>query len=235
MDDYGHFSGDILEQGTERAHRFTLPGWRPPRGAVILAAVTLAVGLGAGYLVGRQQGAHGAAAAAAPRATTAQPTAVPPTGPPGLTFVSQPATGVSFDLPPLTQQPGACSAQVGQDYELGIPVVNNSPRAIPLHAVTPVSGAKGMLEVLSWQWNPCGYNGAGATWEVSGITSGAEYLQPGQGAWLTVTVKPLVTCPAGVPVQFRVTYSTSHGQTSMMLPGFNDLSSVHFPGCATRG
>jgi hypothetical protein len=74
-----------------------------------------------------------------------------------------------------------------------------------------------------------------STWEVAGVTQAITVLEPGQTAWLTATVKPLVACPTGVPLQFHVTYSVNHRTSSSTLPGFSDLSAIHFTGCANHG
>jgi len=62
--DEGSSEPDFLEQGGRlRLPRLPSPGWRPSRGASILAALTLAIGLAVGYAAGHSQ-ARGAAAAA---------------------------------------------------------------------------------------------------------------------------------------------------------------------------
>jgi hypothetical protein len=237
----GYSDEDIVSQGGEREPRFRVPGWRPPRAAAILAAVTLVVGVGAGYSVGRQQGGRGAASSAGAQSTAsgspanasgASPSAAPT---PSQSALNQLTFGGGPDAPPLTQEPGSCSAPAGKDFEVGVPVTNTSQQAISLRDITPVLPLRGLLSVLSWQWNPCGYNGAGTTWEVSGITEGSPSLEPGQNAWLTATVKPLVRCPAAAPLQFRVAYTAGNDTATATLPGFSDLTSVKFPGCSGEG
>jgi hypothetical protein len=229
----GHLREDILEQGSEREPRFTFPDWRPSRAAGILAIVTLVAGLGIGYSVGKQQGSHSAAAPAPPAASTTPAGQLPPTYPWNPSSVVRLIAGMGLNA--LTQEPGTCSAQVGQDYEVGIPVTNASQQPVTLRTVKPVPGVTGMLSVLSWQWTPCGYNGAGATVQVPGTTQVITILQPGQSSWLTATVKPLVACPTGAPLQFHVTYLVNGRALSSTLRGFSDLSTVHFAGCASRG
>lgn len=226
----GHLREDILEQGSEREPRFTFPDWRPSRAAGILAVVTLVVGLGIGYSVGKQQGSHSAAASAPPAASAEQ---LPPTYPWNPSSVTRLIAGMGLNA--LTQEPGTCLAQVGQDYEVGIPVTNASQQPVTLGTVKPVPGVTGMLSVLSWHWSPCGYHGAGATLQVPGTTQVITILEPGQSSWLTATVKPLVACPTGASLQFHVTYQVNGRTRSSTLRGFSNLSTVHFTGCASRG
>lgn len=233
---------DILEQGSEREPRFTLPGWRRFRAAGILAAVTLLAGLAVGYSVGKQQGDHTSATAtpASPR-PTASPTnptyssnPLSPVNPADPAYSSkviiQATTGqviVSFplDSPTLTENPGTCSVQVGQNLELGIPVTNESTGPVLLQSVKPDLYGFKLLKVLSWQWGPCGFNPDGTP------STTATVLSPGATTWLTVTVKPLVACPGPAPLEFNVTYSANQRNSSVMLPGFSDLTGVSYSGC----
>ena len=227
---------DIVEQGSEHEPRFTLPNWRPSRAAGILAAVTLLAGLAVGYSIGKQQGGHtsATAASASPRPTASA------TNPASPAFLVNPAysstvtiqtntgqiiTSFPLDGPTLTQNPGTCSVQVGQNLELGIQVTNQSPGLVLLQSVKPDLYGFKLLKVLSWQWGPCGFNPDGTP------STTATALLPGQTAWLTVTVKPLVACPAPAPVQFDVTYSANQQNSSVMLPGFSDLTGVSYSGC----
>jgi hypothetical protein len=71
--DEGSSEPDILEQRVRlRLPRLPSPGWRPSRGASILAAVTLAIGLAAGYAAGHSQARGAAAAAEKPAAPAGQ-------------------------------------------------------------------------------------------------------------------------------------------------------------------
>src|SRR5215472_16571012 len=112
--DEGSTEPDVLERGGRpRLLRLPSPGWRPSRGASILAAVTLAIGLGAGYAVGHGQG----------RGANAVPEKPPsPAGPASGTIVAEaPPASIGFGLA-LAQETGTCSVQAGRDLELGIPV-----------------------------------------------------------------------------------------------------------------
>ena len=207
MDGGGPVPEDIVEQGSERGPRFTFPDWRPSRAARILAAGGLLVGLAVGYAVGKQQSGH---AQAAPRSTAFPMRQLP--------------TATPFYGPALTEESGTCSTQVGQNLELGIPVTNTSTETVLLHSVKPELHGFKLLKVLSWQWGPCGYDG-------DRITPDAVVLEPGETIWLTITVEPLVNCPAPAPVQFLITYMVSQQNSSVTLPGFTDLSAVRYSGC----
>jgi hypothetical protein len=206
---------DVVALGSERGPRFTMPGWRPSRAAAILAVVTLLAGLAVGYAIGIRQGGPARVAAGTPAASSAAPrSAASPADQPDFTLYGQ----------ALTEEPGTCSTQVGDDLELGIPVTNRSAETVLLESAEPVAEVPGLLKVLSWSWAPCGFDG-------DGITPDTVELGPGQTTWLTATVKPLVACPGPAPLQFRVTYSVNRHQASFTLPGFSDLSAVRYSGC----
>jgi len=201
---------DILDQGGRlRPPRWPSPGWRVSRGASILAAVTLAIGLAAGYGVGHGQGRGSVAAPEKPAAPEKHAPA------------SQ--APIDFGLA-LTEDPGTCSVQAGHDLELGIPVTNRSGQTVLLESVKPVLPVPGMLKVLSWRWDPCGFDN-------DGIVPDTVALGPGETTWVTAVVQPLVACPGPAPLQFLVTYSVSRQKDTFNLPGFPDLSAVHYSGC----
>ena len=201
--DEGSSEPDFLEQGGRlRLPRLPSPGWRPSRGASILAALTLAIGLAVGYAAGHSQ-ARGAAAAAI--------------------FAEAPSASIGFGLA-LTQDPGTCSVQAGRDLELGIPITNRSGETVLLESVKPVQPVPGMLKVLSWRWDPCGFDN-------DGILPDTVTLGPGETTWVTAVVQPLVACPGPAPLQFQVTYSVNSQQSTSTLPGFPDLGAVHYSGC----
>jgi hypothetical protein len=207
--DEGSSEPDILEQGGRpRLLRLPSPGWRPSRGASILAAVTLAIGLAVGYAAGHGQGPGTAATPEKPAAPAGQAPA-----------------SIGFGLA-LTEDPGTCSVQAGRDLELGIPVTNRSGQTILLESVKPVPPVPGMLKVLSWRWDPCGF-------DKDGIIPDTVALGPGQTTWVTAVVQPLVACPGPAPLQFQVTYSANSHKSTSDLPGFPDLSAVRYSGCPT--
>ena len=214
--DEGSSEPDILEQGGRpRLLRLPSPGWRPSRGASILAAVTLAIGLAAGYAAGHGQGRGTVAAPEKPAAPAGQ-------APGGLASVAPPAS-TGFGLA-LTEEPGTCSVQAGRALQLGIPVTNRSGQTVLLESVKPVLPVPGMLKVLSWRWDPCGFDN-------DGIVPATVALGPGETTWVTAVVQPLVACPGPAPLQFQVTYSVNRQKTTFNLPGFPDLGAVHYSGC----
>lgn len=204
--------GDVVELGGGR--RFRLPGWRPSRGAEILAVATLVVGLAAGYATG----SSGARSAARPQPTVTV-TAFPPGPVPDASFSS-------VASPALTQDPDVCAVQTGRDtMELGIQLVNESTQTLTLtnaKAVLPLGG----LTQLTWQWGTCGAL-------INGPVQGDYSLSPGQGAWLTVTFQVQLRCPAPVPVQFNVAYRVKGHSGAVSLSGFSNLGEVPYSGCGT--
>jgi hypothetical protein len=204
---------DILEQETRL--RLPSPGWRPSRAASILAAVTLAIGLAAGYAAGHSQG-RGTAAAPSKSAT---PEIQAPGG-----AVSETIDALAPSGPALTENPGTCSVQAGRDLELGIQVTNQSAGTVLLESVKPVSPVPGLLKVLSWHWDPCGFDN-------DGIVPDKVALGPGESIWVIAIVQPLVKCPGPAPLQFQVSYAAGSQQSTASLPGFPDLSDVPYSGC----
>jgi hypothetical protein len=215
--DEGSSEPDILEQGDRlRLLRLPSPGWRPSRGASILAAVTLAIGLAVGYAAGHGQGRGAVAAPEKPAAAAGQ-------APRGVASYAPPAS-IGFDLA-LTEDPGTCSVQTGHDLELGISVTNRSGETVVLESVKPVPPVPGMLKVLSWHWDPCGFDNDGI------LPDTVIVLGPGETTWVTAVVQALIACPGPAPLQFQVTYSVNSQKSTSTLPGFPDLSAVRYSGC----
>lgn len=202
-----------------------LPGWRPSRGAGILALAALVLGLAGGYAAGDAR-AHGGAASSASNMTGARVTGPRETGSPSASGAPAPAGVASFpNSLALTQDTTACSAQTGQQLQLGVQVTNQSPATITLlsaKAVLPLGG----LSQVTWQWGTCGAI-------LDGLDE-ADYipmLAPGQSTWLTVTFQVQMRCPGPLPVQFSVHYVAQGHTLSASLPGFPDLSQVPYSGC----
>jgi len=228
-------TGDIIEQGTVPgdAHRrrfeatrwlgFLGPGagehgprWRPSRSAAAFAAVALLAGLGAGYTAG--QGSRGAA----PPPARLSPAIV-------VTTPSAPANPLANVGPPIEQFPESCSAQTGSELQVGVDVLNDSATTVNLVGVQTIFPASnGALQEVSWTWEPCG--------AISyGLYQSSVDLKPDASAWLSVTLKVNVPCPEPYPVQFTVTYIQGDVETTARLPGFPDLGSVPYNGCAAQG
>jgi hypothetical protein len=209
---------DVLKPGAGRpgaGGRAFGPRWRPSRGAVVLAAVTLLAGLGAGYAAGK--GTSGAAPAPSPSTT----------GP----AIARPAPARSSPANPLAeldavqQLTESCSAQSGTKLQLGVEVANGSPAAITLTGIkTTFPMDTGALRLISSQWAPCGAIS-------DGLSQPTAPLAPGESGWLSVTVKVGVRCPTPYPVQFTVDYVTGRTHLTESLPGFPDLSQVEYSGC----
>jgi hypothetical protein len=213
---------DVVEQGGRRLFPSLnwRPPWWPPRGAAILLAVGLVVGLVAGYAAGHRQPPRNASASPTASASPAPP--VPPAPQIVIKGTAIQGTGTVFtDGLALTQDTGTCSVQSGRELQLGVQVTNSSTEPIVLSRIRTVFPLSG-LKVVSQQWAPCGAIGA---------VQGPVALEPGDSTWFSVTVQVLVACPAPLPVQFTVNY-TSAGQAAIVnLPGFPDLGQVPYTGC----
>jgi hypothetical protein len=221
--DEGSSEPDILEQGSRpRLPHLPSPRRCPSLGASILAAVTLAIGLAAGYAVGHGQGPGTVAVPQQPAAPAGQTLGGCASGP---AVTGEPPASTGFG-PALTENPGTCSVQAGRDLELGIPVTNLAGETVLLESVKPVPLVAGLLKVLSWRWEPCGFDHDG---EVPDTVA----IGPGETTWVTAVVQPLVACPGAAPLQFQVTYSINSQKSTINLPGFPDLSAVPYSGCPT--
>jgi hypothetical protein len=220
--DDGSSEPDILEQKDRPwLARLSSPGWRPSRGASIMAAVTLVAGLAVGYAVGHGQGQGTVAAPGKPAAPAGQARGGAGSG---TIAAAAPSASTDFSGQALTQIPGTCSVQVGRNLELGIQVTNRSGQPVLLKSVKAVSLMPGMLKVLSWRWDPCGFDN-------DGIVPETVALGPGETTWVSAVVQPLIACPAPAPLQFQVSYSVNRQQSTFNLPGFPDLSAVPYSGC----
>jgi hypothetical protein len=185
-------------------------------GTILIAAALLA-GLVAGYAAGIHHG-PGRAATIAPSRSAAVRSG--PAAPGGLAL----SGGVAV------QQGLQCSAQVGRELQLGVQVVNQSAQSMVLQKVRPVLPLGG-LQAVAQSWGPCG--------ELpTGIPAGTSELPAHGSAWLTVTFKVLLPCPAPLPVQFAVTFEFRNQPpggprllVTSRLPGFVDLGSVPYAGC----
>jgi hypothetical protein len=220
-------AADVVEQGGRRffpSLNWPSMNWRPARGAAILLAVGLIIGLAAGYATGYRQAPRNASAPPTPSVGPASPLPAPPPAQIVITGTAIPVggTGTMFaDGLALTQDTGTCSVQSGRELQLGVQVTNSSTEPIVLSRVRTVFPLSG-LKVVSQQWAPCGAIGA---------VQGPVALEPGDSTWFSVTVQVLVACPAPLPVQFTVNY-TSAGQAAIVnLPGFPDLGQVPYTGC----
>jgi hypothetical protein len=200
---------DVVELGSGRRHR--LPGWRPSRGADVLAVAALVAGLAIGYAAGDQH-TGGTAALPAPTATASPSSASAPDA--MFSFANSPA---------LTQDIGACSVQTGRQLQLGVQVTNQSAEPLTLltaKAVLPLGG----LNQVTWQWATCGAI-------PDGLGQAVIVLMPGQSTWLTATFTVQLHCPGPLPVQFSVGYLVQSHSVTASLPGFPDLSQVPYSGC----
>jgi hypothetical protein len=207
-------AGDVIEQGTGS------PGWRPSRAAIVLAAVTLLVGLAAGFAAGKSTNAG---TNAGPGTTGHRPSALA-----SATVTSPPDNALAAAGLAIEQLPYSCATQTGSQLTLGVELMNQSATAVTLTGLKTVfPGDAGALRELSWQWAPCGAM-------TDGLYQPTVPLPPGSTAWLSVTLKVLVRCPAAYPVQFSVSYTSGGVHASSNLSGFPDLGQVPYMGCPSQ-
>ncbi len=192
---------DVIEIGSARAasqqRRVRLVG---------LVCVTLVVGLILGYLLGTQR--------AQQRTGAAMPTGVAPTT----------RSLVSAGTQPPTPTGNRCSAQLGNQLQLGVEVVNQSSVGMTLmqaDANLPLGG----LRVAAAAWGSCG--------QLARVDDAAPRALPsGATAWLRMTFDVLVPCPEPLPVLFSVTYAQAGKLAVSDVGGFSDLGEVPFAACS---
>jgi hypothetical protein len=197
---------DVLEMGRRRR---PVPRWRPPTAALVLAAAALLAGLAVGYAAGDRHAGK-------------------PVSPSRTAAASPPAPIFAAGGFPLSQSGPECSAQIGDELQLGLEVTNLSATAITLRRVRVVLPLGG-LRATAQAWGPCGeLPGAG---EVPGHAL-PPTLGPGASAWFTVTFQVLVRCPGPLPVQFTLVFDQNgRSAGAMPLPSFPDLSQVPYGTC----
>jgi hypothetical protein len=256
---HGSDEEDVVEHGpaplrlpgwARRPRWLPTLGRRPSRGAAILGLAGLIVGLAAGYAVGyRHLGqivrplrptAPGAVTSLVPGSVAPLAPAVPPVGSGAY------SSGLSVaGLSGLAQSGGECSVQRGRDLQVGLEVINLSGTPVILGQVTPILPLGG-LRLLSQQWAPCGaivpageaagggsivFIGASTGEVEAGNGADAAVLPPYGSAWLSVTFRVLMACPAPLPVLFSVRYQENGRTDTAQLPGFSDLGQVPYTGC----
>lgn len=186
---------------------------RPARDIAVtvpwLLAAVLAAGV-AGFFIGD----HQRSPAPTVTTTTSRPTA---TTSPSDTTTAAPRTY-------LTTTDNKCSAQVlAHQLQLGVEIQNQGNTEVELLGVTPVFPLRGLQTVIT-QRGTCGQPPTG---DIAGTT-----IEPGSAVWITTTVKVLhLACPAPLPVEFEVSYTSAGRQSRARLTGFGDLGKVPYSGC----
>jgi hypothetical protein len=127
------------------------------------------------------------------------------------------AAEVAMPLAPTSKR---CSIQLKDQLQLGLEVVNQSSAPLTLRKVSAVLPLNGLRATVT-SWGACG--------QLSPAPGGDNYPLPAGGtAWLSITFDVLVACPAPLPVEFTVQY-TSDGQSgTALLTGFPDLGDVPY-------
>lgn len=173
-------------------------GWRrrfrwPHGGGPLIAGlvvVALVAGLLGGYLAGDAHGRHRTAAS------------------PSRTAL--PGTSVG-----LAETGSQCSTVLGHSMQLGVEVVNGSPKGISLGQLT-ARFPNGGLKLTVASWGPCGT----LPFAHSAVNT---VLASGASTWVSVTVTTLAKCPQGLPVEYVASYDQLGLTYTVILPGFADL------------
>jgi hypothetical protein len=200
---------DILEQGSSRPPVRWWPPVRlrrPAAVAVVLGVAGLLTGLAAGYAAGTLHTGKR-------------------TPPPAQSAAATPLT--IFAGFPVGQSGPQCSAQAGDQLQLGVQVTNVSAAPAVLRRVDVVLPLGG-LKMISQAWGPCSQLSV----TLFGVPGELDRVLPaGASTWFTVTFQVLVRCPGPLPVQFTLSYNQNGRPASVQLPGFNDLGQVPYTGC----
>jgi hypothetical protein len=184
---------DTIESGSKRLR---LP--RSPRTSAVGLVLIIIIAVTAGYLVGTQR------VRAADHTATPSSTKLPP------------AAGVG----PITGTGNRCSAQLGDQLQLGVEIINRSATGATPHQVQAVLPLRGLRPTAS-AWGSCG--------QLSPVPSTRDYSLPaGATAWLTITFDVLIPCPESLPVLFTLNYTQSGRAGIADLRGFPDLGDVPY-------
>jgi hypothetical protein len=124
----------------------------------------------------------------------------------------------------LSTTDNKCSAQVlAHQLQLGVEIQNQGSTDVELLSVAPVFPLSGLQAVIT-QRGTCGQPPTG---DVAGTA-----IKPGSSVSITTTVKVLrLACPAPLPVEFDVAYTSAGRQHREQLTGFADLGNVPYSGC----
>jgi hypothetical protein len=145
---------------------------------------------------------------------------------PVVTTTTSPSNATTTAAPSteLSTTDNKCSAQVlAHQLQLGVEIQNRGKTDLQLRSVTPVFPLHGLQAVVTQR----GICGQPPTGEVAGAA-----IKPGRSVWITTTVKVLgLACPAPLPVEFDVAYTSAGRQRRQQLTGFGDLGSVPYSGC----
>jgi hypothetical protein len=213
--------GDIVEQGRDGrgpdwpGRSWARPRWWPPLGpggrlgragklTVALVVAALVLGVAGGYLGGYQAGdTHGRSQAPKPRQS------------------SSAQTMSSFGLAETGSQ---CSSAQGRTLEVGVEVVNGSPEAMRLGALTATFPRGGIVKITRATWGPCD------SFSYPSSPHGG-LLPAGASIWMSVTVTTAGECPGGLPVQYVASFDQGGQTYTVALPGFVDLGGLRDKGC----
>ena len=184
----------------------------PLRLAAVAIVALLLAGL-AGFLIDRHI-QHGDRATARSTATSVSTTAT-----------SDPTNSSDASDGPaaLTVTANTCSAQVGDELQLGAEFSNHAASRLVLLQAGPAEPLLGLRVTADSQIGTCGQLHRS---DVAGQT-----LDPGHSIWITTTVLPSAGCPWGLTFPFDVTYSDAGQTFHVHLNPFPDLIGYPYSGC----
>src|SRR5664279_5401032 len=123
----------------------------------------------------------------------------------------------------LTLTANPCSAQVGDELQLGAEFSNHAASRLVLLQAGPAEPLLGLRVTADSQIGTCGQLHRS---DVAGQT-----LDPGHSIWITTTVLPSAGCPWGLTFPFDVTYSDAGQTFHVHLNPFPDLIGYPYSGC----
>lgn len=178
---------------------------RIPRSPVAIALTTLAIGLLIGFFGGRLT-AHQAGRPPQSRSPVSTPLIVPQLATTAIAF-----TGAR------------CAVQIDNHLQLGIEIINQTPRPVTLGTIRPEFPLGG-LRVISSGVGTCGALPAAT------IPSPGS-LSPDATEWINTTVAVRLACPEPLPVWFRISYTSAGKAGTTLLAAFPDLGPVSYRHC----
>jgi hypothetical protein len=124
----------------------------------------------------------------------------------------------------LAETGSQCSSAQGRTLEVGVEVVNGSPEAMRLGALTATFPRGGIVKITRATWGPCD------SFSYPSSPHGG-LLPAGANIWMSVTVTTAGECPGGLPVQYVASFDQGGQTYTVALPGFVDLGGLRDKGC----
>lgn len=142
-------------------------------------------------------------------------------------MVATPSIIQQFATTALGLTGARCGVQVGNDLQVGVEIMNETPSSIGLDRITTIFPLGG-LRTISVRVGRCGAHARNGT-----VPSAS--LAPDATEWIVATIAVRVPCPQPLPVWFKIDYTSAGQIGNSVLDGFPDLGSVSYRRCGEFG